>query len=140
MRVTRGVLPVIAVIAGVAVGCGDETDGGDVARDDPPTQTAPQTQTAAKQAAKRPGPEVCLLRGQASDVERRGATLRGTLPDGGGLLRVKRFGSAAEAREGVREATDIDAASAGRHAVFGTLKGRGSAEGVETVADCLKNG
>jgi hypothetical protein len=52
----------------------------------------------------------------------------------------EQFGTAAEAREVVQMATDVDAEAAGRYAVTGTLKGQGSAETVGIVADCLKSG
>ncbi|MDQ3678624.1 MAG: hypothetical protein M3401_17805 [Actinomycetota bacterium] len=73
-------------------------------------------------------------------MERRDATLWRGFLDGGGGLRVKKFGSKSEAKEVVDMAVDIDATNAGRYAVLGTLKGQGSKQSVETVADCLKHG
>ena len=139
----RALLLLLAVLGVAAGGCGEDGGGDDATGAGPQTDTASEAATstqAAAQQAKKPGPEVCLLRGQASNVERRAATFwRGSLPNGG-LLRVEKFGSASEAREVVRAATDIDAESAGRYAVLGTLKGRGSKDAVQTVADCLRNG
>jgi hypothetical protein len=55
-------------------------------------------------------------------------------------MNVELFDSKAEAAQVVRDATDIDAAAAGRYAVLRPLKGSGAKQDVKIVADCLKNG
>lgn len=89
----------------------------------------------------RVDPTVCLARGGVSNASRRGDDFwAGIRDEGGGGIRVQRFGSKSEAAQAAREATSIDAAAARRYAVLGPLKGAGAADDVEAVADCLKNG
>lgn len=117
--------------------CGDAEDRAE----SPQRETATQAEkTVATEPAVRAGPEICLLRGGASKVERRGADLWRGFTEDGRLLRVSRFESSAAAKDAARAADLVEAAAAGRHAVFGTAKGQGSAQAVQTIADCLKNG
>ena len=141
-------LPIAILLAGAVgltlVGCGDDTEGNEAT-----TDLAPAPRAAAlpakpppppPAASSPPGPDVCLLRAGASNVEHPEAAFWRAILDGGGLLRIEKFASAAEARDAVKQAVDIDAKNAGRYAVLGTMKGTGSKEPVGTAADCLTNG
>lgn len=152
-------IPIMILLAGAALtlaSCGDSTADNNtttaavaatpqtatqtVKPPPPPPPPATRPPPPPPAASALPGPDVCLLRAGASNVEHTEATFWRAALDGGGLLRIERFASAAEAQDVVKQAVDIDAKNAGRYAVLGTIKGTGSKESVSTAADCLANG
>lgn len=127
--------------------CGEEDEGSDSAADKPaqttqeqPEQKPEEEPTTTEEEPEKPDPQVCLMRGGATKVWKNAPEIWNSVREEGGGMNVELFGSKAEAAQVVRDATDIDAAAAGRYAVLGPLKGGGAKEDVEIVADCLKNG
>src|SRR2546426_12179713 len=104
----RPLLFLLAVSALSLGACGD--DNKKSADKSPPTQTQTAKSKAEKpkkQASAKAGPEVCLIRGGASNVEQRSKDLwRGSTDNG--LLLVHKFGSASEAEAAAKAATDIE--------------------------------
>jgi hypothetical protein len=123
----------LALLALVLTACGDD-------KSEPRAQPEPAPDHSAVKTGQV-DPMVCLARGGVSNARKSGGDLWvGVRNEGGGGIRVQRFGSKPEAAQAVREARSIDAAAAGRYAVLGPLKGAGAADDVNAVAGCLKKG
>lgn len=131
MRTTA--ITLLALLTLCLTACGDD-------RSKPTAQPEPAPDTSAVKT--RPDDATaCLARGGVSNARKSGGDLWvGVRDEGGGGIRVQRFGSKSEAAQAVRAARSIDAAAARRYAVLGPLKGAGAADDVKAVADCLKKG